>query len=337
MDSAEHTDVRRRVRLPIAAAVVATLTVAIAEAPAASSSPERAIPRLPAGPWSLHPVRGAGPQRGRSARSASTIAARSWGVHDAEGRSTACCATGAARITSFDVPGARGTEASDNQRSRPDRRHLQRRHADRERQRETARMTCSWRGEVTRIDFPGAAATTALGINNRGQVVGAYVDARRSRPTASCGTRAGSPPSTSPAPSCTAAHRHQRPRRDRRLFCDDPRSDRGTSARLSAQRWCLSRRSTRPARPFTLPPGINNRGQIVGIYSERRCPEPSPRVPAGQRHHGPFTPIDFPGAPQHRGVRHQRPRPDRRRLREPRCRAGRQPSPMQMPMMMSGG
>ena len=45
MDSAEHTHVCRRLRLPIATtALVATLTVAIAEAPAASSSPSSPFP-----------------------------------------------------------------------------------------------------------------------------------------------------------------------------------------------------------------------------------------------------------------------------------------------------
>ena len=36
-------------------------------------------------------------------------------------------------------------------------------------------------GVVTTIDFPGALATLPLGLNNRGQIVGAYVDAKRRR------------------------------------------------------------------------------------------------------------------------------------------------------------
>jgi hypothetical protein len=50
---AEHTNVRRRVRRSIAAVVGAMLTVAMAGASAASSSPRSPIPRLPAGPGSL--------------------------------------------------------------------------------------------------------------------------------------------------------------------------------------------------------------------------------------------------------------------------------------------
>ena len=58
-----------------------------------------------------------------------------------------------------------------------------------------------------------------------------------------------------------------------------------------------TRRSTPPASLFTLPFSINNRGQIVGSTASD---------PAGTELHGfllargvegPFTPIDFPGAP----------------------------------------
>ncbi len=32
-------------------------------------------------------------------------------------------------------------------------------------------------GELTTIDYPGAQATAALGINERGDIVGGYIDA----------------------------------------------------------------------------------------------------------------------------------------------------------------
>jgi hypothetical protein len=85
------------------------------------------------------------------------------------------------RITSFDVPGARGTEPSDindrgqivgtcsedtpivNNSARP-------------------RGYLFDRGTLTPIDFPGATTTVAAGVNNRGQVVGGYLDARGPAP-----------------------------------------------------------------------------------------------------------------------------------------------------------
>jgi uncharacterized membrane protein len=49
-------------------------------------------------------------------------------------------------------------------------------------------------GDFRTIDVPGATATGAIGINNRGQIVGYYSDAGAS-PTASCATvGARSPP-----------------------------------------------------------------------------------------------------------------------------------------------
>jgi uncharacterized membrane protein len=57
-------------------------------------------------------------------------------------------------------------------------------------------------GVFTTIDLPGALATTADDINNRGQIVGAYVDAGGTDPVFPCGTGA-SPQSTSQAPKMT--------------------------------------------------------------------------------------------------------------------------------------
>ena len=79
MLSAEHTHVCRRLRLPIATtALVATLTVAIAEAPAASSSPSSPFPGFLLDRGRYITFEAPDPQRRSLARSASTIAARSW-------------------------------------------------------------------------------------------------------------------------------------------------------------------------------------------------------------------------------------------------------------------
>ena len=92
-------------------------------------------------------------------------------------RVSACCATGAARSrasTSRAPAGLRGVDINDrgqivgtysedtpivNNSARP-------------------RAYLLDRGEVTRIAFPRATATVALGVNNRRQVVGQYVDAQ---------------------------------------------------------------------------------------------------------------------------------------------------------------
>ena len=80
---------------------------------------------------------------------------------------------------------------------------------------------------------------------------------------------------------------------------------------------------------------INNRGQIVGITASdlplvgevtaygfvlARVSRARPPGPNSRRAQNP-------------GHRHQRPRPDRRHLHEPRRRAGSPAEPMQMPMM----
>jgi probable HAF family extracellular repeat protein len=78
------------------------------------------------------------------------------------------------RITTIDVPGARGTAAQKiNNRGQiagvysdtsPDK------------QVPPTRGFLLDRGKFTRIDVPGAVQTRAVGINNRGQVVGEYID-----------------------------------------------------------------------------------------------------------------------------------------------------------------
>ena len=45
------------------------------------------------------------------------------------------------------------------------------------------------RGVFTTIDVPGAEQTGAVGINNRGQIVGAYIDAGGTDPVFLCGAK----------------------------------------------------------------------------------------------------------------------------------------------------
>jgi uncharacterized membrane protein len=77
------------------------------------------------------------------------------------------------RLTVLDVPGAKGTEAARiNDRGQIVGEYSQ----DTPIVNNSARVRgYLWdRGKLTRIDAPGAVGTTALGVNNRAQVVGAY-------------------------------------------------------------------------------------------------------------------------------------------------------------------
>ena len=86
-------------------------------------------------------------------------------------------ATGAGTISSFHVPGARGTEGLDiNDRGQIVGTYSEDTPIVNDSARPRAYLLD--RGEVTRIDFPRATGTVALGVNNRGQVVGQYADAQ---------------------------------------------------------------------------------------------------------------------------------------------------------------
>ena len=104
------------------------------------------------------------------------------------------------------------------------------------------------------IDPPAAVTTSAYAINNRGQVVGVYAD------------------------DLTPGKTHG-------FLLDD-----GDYTIIDA-----------PGVPATVPSGINNRGQISGFTLSPTDADPV----AGARGFllaegagGPFTPIEFPGAPR---------------------------------------
>jgi probable HAF family extracellular repeat protein len=151
------------------------------------------------------------------------------------------------------------------------------------------------KGRFTPIDVPGAAASTATDINNRGQIVGEY----------------GDDPFVP-----TALHGFLLSGGDFTTF-------------------------DAPAVPFSTPTSINNAGQIAGFTST------GPVLPQAEVHGfllargvmGPFTPIDFPGTQRTLawGLN------DRGQIvglyENPDAGPDGQPSPMRMPMMkmvMSG-
>jgi probable HAF family extracellular repeat protein len=177
MALADHANLRRHPGLPIAAAVVgAVLAVVMAEASAASPSPQSQIPGflLDRGRYTTIEIRGA---RVETAPLGINDRGEMGGAYDDGNGDHGFMRDRRGRITTIDVPGARGTAAMKiNNRSQitgvysdtsPDTQDLN----------APERGFLLDRGKLTRIDVPGAVQTRAVGINDRGQVVGEYTDA----------------------------------------------------------------------------------------------------------------------------------------------------------------
>jgi len=188
------------------------------------------------------------------------------------------------------------------------------------------------RGQFTRIDVPGAVMTLADGVNDRGQVVGGYVDAG-GRVHGYLWDEGRFTTIDVPGSVATQAGDINNRGEIVGLYGDDPDDPTGATG---AHGFLLSRDDfttfDAPGVAFTQPSGINNRGQIVGSAISD---------PDGTEIHGflwakgvegDFTPIDFPGAPRTVafdiivGV-----------YEHPDAPPDDQQSPMGMPMMMSGG
>jgi probable HAF family extracellular repeat protein len=237
------------------------------------------------------------------------------------------------RINRFLVPGARGTEATDinnrgqivgtysddtpivNDSARP-------------------RAFLLDRGRLTRIDVPGAAITAASGVNDRGQVVGGYRDAR--------GRSHGylwekGKITTIDVPGSVATDLGDINNRGQivGVYGDDPNAPTGMTG---VHGFLLSRGDfttfDAPGVPFTQPSGLNDRGQIVGtLVSDPDLTEVHGFLLAkGAKRR--FTPIDFPGAPR-TAVFDINNRGQIVGIYEnARVTAGRQRTPMRMPMTM---
>ncbi|MGH9249480.1 MAG: D-alanyl-D-alanine carboxypeptidase family protein [Acidimicrobiales bacterium] len=195
------------------------------------------------------------------------------------------------RISTFDVPGARGTEAVKIN----DRRQIVGRYSE-----DTpfvddstrVRGYIRHRGKTTRIDAPDAVHTLPTGINDRGDVVGYFVD--------SGGTTHGFvwrdgrfttldvPDATAPTPVDI---------NDRGdvvgLFIDDAGAPKGFL--LSKGRYSTI---AAPGAPTTIPFGINDTGQIVGYTADDLDQTGARGFLLAEGVDGPFTPINFPGAPK---------------------------------------
>jgi uncharacterized membrane protein len=209
------------------------------------------------------------------------------------------------RISSFDVPGAMGTEAV---------RISERGQIVGEYSNDTPFVNDSAavhayvtdRGRFVRLDVPGAVQTTAIGVNDRGSVVGGYVEK-------------GTPRN----PDGTYQEFHGYLWRNGRFRTIDVPGARGTElgeinnrgdiigtyagTRVGEQHGFLLDRRGRiteidvPGGEYTIPFGLNDRGQIVG-YTVDIGPDGIPTNIHGfallRGINGPVTRVDFPGAPQ---------------------------------------
>ena len=151
------------------------------------------------------------------------------------------------------------------------------------------------RGRYTTIAVPGAATTTAVGINNRTQVVGQYQtpDGRfhgyvweRGRIT------------TIDVPGAAATSLVDINDRGQLLgaYADDLTGRPGTVHGFVLDRGRL-RTFDGPAGTLLLPGDLNNRGQIVGSTIDPAT-ETARGFLLARGANGPFTPIDVPGAPR---------------------------------------
>jgi probable HAF family extracellular repeat protein len=195
------------------------------------------------------------------------------------------------RISTFDVPGARGTEAVKIN----DRRQIVGRYSE-----DTPFVDDSTRvrgyirdrGRITRIDAPRAVHTLPTGINDRGDVVGYYVDARgtthgflwRDRRF----TTLDVPGAKSPTPVDI---------NDRGdvvgVYLDAAGAPKGFLLSKGRYRTVAAR-----GVPTTIPFGINDGGQIVGYTADDLNQTRARGFLLAEGPDGPFTPVAFPGAPK---------------------------------------
>jgi probable HAF family extracellular repeat protein len=240
------------------------------------------------------------------------------------------------RITSFDVPGAQGTEASDiNDRGQIVGTYSEDTPIVNDSARPRAYVLDRFgRGKFTRIDFPGARVTVAAGVNNRGQVVGGYLDGD-GRPHGYRWEKGRFMTIDVPGSSGTMAGDINDRGEMVGVFGDVPNDPIGATG---VRGFLLSRGDfmtfDAPGVAFTQPSKINNRGQIVGSTLSDAALADFHGFLLAKGTSGLFTPIDFPGAPRTVAVGIN----DRAQIvgayENPDAAPDREPSPMEMPMMM---
>jgi probable HAF family extracellular repeat protein len=197
------------------------------------------------------------------------------------------------------------------------------------------------RGRFTTIHVPGAAQTQAIGINNRGQIVGEYIDAEgelyaylwdKGRFTTFDG-----PDGAGAASFLDINDRGQVVG----AYSDGDPTDPPTDPE-AVDGFLLSNGDyttfDAPGAGITLPFAINNRGHIVVSTTAGMLEEAQGLLREGAA--GPFTPIDPPGVVGEPGTLLATGINDAGTIvglyANPDAAPDRQPSPMGMPMMMSG-
>jgi probable HAF family extracellular repeat protein len=123
-------------------------------------------------------------------------------------------------------------------------------------------------GDLTTIDLPGATATFVLGINNRGQMVGSYIDADGNyhgflRDPNGAVTTLPDAPVADP----TAGGTQPASINDRGQIVGLAYDAQGGSRGFLYENGVVTLIDATPNAVFTRPLDINNRGQIVGDYA----------------------------------------------------------------------
>jgi probable HAF family extracellular repeat protein len=191
------------------------------------------------------------------------------------------------------------------------------------------------RGRFTRIDFPGAVNTVARGLNDRGQVVGGYLDAD-GRFHGFLWDKGRFTTIDVPGAGGTTATDINNRGQIAGEFGEDP-----SNTPTALHGFLLSGGDfttfDAPGVLFTEPGGINDRGQIVGSTASDRALTEVHGFLLDEGVEAPFTSIDFPGAPRTLAFDINNRRQIVGVYENPNAPPDRQPSPMRMPMTMSGG
>jgi hypothetical protein len=193
------------------------------------------------------------------------------------------------------------------------------------------------RGHTTSFDAPGARITLPNGINNHGQITGAYVAADATASVHGFLRDRRGAMTTFEVPFGRLHSVSDLNHRGQIVgYYDEP--DFAGGGGFLRDRDGTITTIAYPGAPYTLVHGMNDRGQLVGAYLEPgAAPNPDGTIPAGTVHGfvwgtRPLHQLRRPRIDLHPGLRDEQPRPDRRRLPRrlgpaARLPAGREPLP----------
>jgi hypothetical protein len=255
MPSANHANLCH-LSLPVAATVVgAALTMAMVDVGIKPNAPEPDS-RAPVGPgrFTTIEIRSA---RAETAHLGINDSGEMAGGYDDGKGDRGFMRDRRGRVTTIDIPGARGTAPRRSTTVARSRASTAIRAPDTQDPDAPEHGFLLERGKLTRIDVPAAVQTRAAGLNNRGRW-SASTPTSTACSTASCGTREGSPRSM--PPRC----RDIRRRHQHRGQIVGAYSEGGTTAQGFLLSGGVFTKFEAPGVPLTLPFDINNRAQMVG-------------------------------------------------------------------------